>query len=76
MLTGYVDDTTDALAATDPGVRFEEDKLVLREDPVEEDKNIPEDERIKNVLKQVADTVYKCVQFTVDFPSAESQCLT
>ena len=70
MLTGYVDDTTDALAAIDPGVRFEEGKLVLREDIVAEDKNTPEDERTMNVLKLVADTVYICVQFTVDFPSA------
>ena len=67
-----------ALAQIYPGVRFEECKLVVREDLVEEDKNIPEDERTMNVLKHVFDTVYKCVQFTVDFTSAnqdnQSQC--
>ena len=61
VLTGYVDDTFDALVSLDPGVRFEDGKLVVREDLVEEDKNIPGDERTMNVLKEIADQVYKCV---------------
>ena len=69
VLTGYVDDTFDALVSLDPGVRFEDGKLLVREDLVEEDKNIPGDERTMNVLKEIADQVYKCVEFTVDYPS-------
>ena len=65
----YVDDTTDALAAIDAGVRFENDKLVKKEELVEEDMNIPKDERMMRILAEVANTIYKCVQFTVDFPS-------
>ena len=34
---------------------------------------IPADERTMNILKEVADTVYKCVQFTVDFPTAHPE---
>ena len=73
VLTGYVDDTFDALVSLDPGVRFEDGKLLVREDLVEEDKNIPGDERTMNVLKEVADQVYNCVQFTVDYPSAHPE---
>ena len=51
MLTGYVDDTLDALAGIDPGVRFEDGKLVMKEELVQEDKLIPEDQRTMNILK-------------------------
>ena len=34
---------------------------------------VPEDERTKKILKEVADSVYKCVQFTVDFPTAHPE---
>ena len=61
MLTGYVDDTFDALVSLDPDVRFEDGKLLFREDLVEEYKNIPGDKRTMNVLKEIADQVYKCV---------------
>ena len=73
MLTGYVDDTTDALAGVDPGVSFENGKLVMRDELVEGDKLIEEDERTMNLLKELADTVFKCVQFTVDFPTAHRE---
>ena len=73
MLTGYVDETVDALAGIDPGVRFEDGKLVMKEKLVQEDKLIPEDQRTMNLLKEVADTVFKWVQVTVDFPTAHPE---
>ena len=39
----YVDDETEGLAAIDPGVRFEDGKLVLNEDKIEEDEEKSED---------------------------------
>ena len=66
---GYVDDTTDALAAIDPGVMFEDGILVFKEELVAEDKKIPEDERTMKVLRDIANSIYKCVQFTIDFPT-------
>ena len=73
MLTGYVDDTTDVLVAIDPGVRLVDGKLEVKEELVDEDKMVPEDERTMKLLKEVANTVYECVQFTVDFPSAHPE---
>ena len=73
LLECYVDDTTDALASIDAGVRFENNKLVKKEELVEEDMSIPEDERTMRILAEVANTVYKCVQFTVDYPSRNDE---
>ena len=65
----YVDDTTDVIAAVDPGVRFDGEKLVRHDELVEVDKTVPEDKRTMEVLKDIANTIYDCVQFTVDCPS-------
>ena len=65
----YVDDTTDGLVALDPGVRFIGKKLVKSEELIEEDKNVPEDQRTMNVLRDIGNTIYKCVQFTIDCSS-------
>ena len=69
LLKFYVDDTINAMAAVDAGVRFENDKRVKKEELIEEDMNIPDDDRTMKILAEIANTVYKCVQFTVDFPS-------
>ena len=65
----YVDDTTDVLVALDPGVKFDGEKLVKVEDKVDEDKEIPEDKRTIEILQDIANTIFQCVQFTVDCPS-------
>ena len=65
----YVDDETDALAALEPGVRFDGRKLVIVKELVEEDKSIAEDVRTMNVLKDIGNSIYKCVQFTIDCPT-------
>ena len=69
LLKCYVDDTTDACVAIDPGVRFENGELVKKEELVEEDMHVAEDERTLNVLSAVANSIFPCVQFTVEYPS-------
>ena len=49
----YVDDETECLAGFDPGVRFNGKKLVIREELVEEDKEVAEDVRTMNILKKI-----------------------
>ena len=41
----------------------------MKEELVAEDKDVSEDARTMNVLRDIADSIYKCVQFTVDVPS-------
>ena len=43
-----MDDETEGLVAVDPGVRFVDKKLVKYETLVEQDQNMPEDERTFN----------------------------
>ena len=65
----YVDDETEVMAAVEPGVRYDGEKLVRMEELVEEDEAIGEDLRTMNLLKTIANNITDCVQFTVDCPS-------
>ena len=65
----YVDDETEVLAAVEPGVRYDGEKLVKMEEFVHEDEAVEDDLRTMNLLKNIADDIMQCVQFTVDFPS-------
>ena len=65
----YVDDETEGLAALEPGVKFEGGKLVIDEDKVEEDKAKADDLRTFEVLKDIGNSIFDCIQFTIDVPS-------
>ena len=54
------------------GMRFNGTKLVLVKDLVEEDKTVPADQRTMKVLKKIGNTIFKCVQFSIDCPSQPS----
>ena len=71
MSRTYVDDSTVALKALDAGVRFDAEKIkmVVVQELVEKDKDIPEDIRTMEELKKIANTLYDCIQFTTDCPS-------
>ena len=71
MSRTYVDDNTVALKALDAGVRFDAEKIkmVVVQELVEKDKDIPEDIRTMEELKKIANTLYDCIQFTTDCPS-------
>ena len=57
--------------ATDPGVRFEREKLVKQEEWEDEDMGICEDIRTFRILKEIGDTIFKCMKFTFDCPSLQ-----
>ena len=42
---------------------------MLREEMVEQDKEVPDDLRTMNLLKDIFNTITACVQYTVDCPS-------
>ena len=44
-------------------------KLVKFEELVESDKAVAADERTMQILKDIGNSIYKCVQFTIDCPS-------
>ena len=65
----YVDDELEGLAAVEPGVRFEEGKLIVKEDKIEEDRLLEADERTFRLLRDIGNSIFKCIQFTIDVPS-------
>ena len=73
----YVDDNMTALKALDPGVRYDPDqnKMVIKPELVESDKVLSSDRRTMEELKKIANTVYKCVQFTTDCPSSNRESM-
>ena len=44
-------------------------KIVLVKELLEEDKTVPADKRTMQVLKEIGNTIFKCVQFSIDCPS-------
>ena len=69
----FVDDVMTALASLDPGVRFVEGKLTFSQDCVEEESELPGDVNTFSELVKIADSIYKCVQFTSECPSSHEE---
>ena len=72
LAMNYVEDITDVLAALAPGVRFDKakNKMVKVLELVEADQLVAEDTRTMEELRKISNTVFRCVQFTVDCPSS------
>ena len=75
LVRSYVDDVTEIAKAIDPGVRFDEtkSKMVKIAELVESDREVPEDERTMEELRKIANTIFKCVQFTTECPSGQEE---
>ena len=65
----YVDDETEVLAAIEPGVRYDGERLVKIQELIHEDEAIDDDLRTMNLLKTIANEITNCIQFTIDYPS-------
>ena len=67
----YVDDVTTALTGLEPGVRFDNNKMIVKQELVEEDRLTKADKRTMVELAKIAGTVYQCLDFTSDCPSSQ-----
>ena len=65
----YFDDENGQSEAFPPGTSLVGDMLVIKHDMVEVDKMVPADERIANIIKQIADKICPSIKVTVDYPS-------
>ena len=68
----YVDDTSDAAKALDPELRWEEGRLVMKLELVEQDQNIPGDERTLREFVKLGSSVNPVIQLTGDCPSNQA----
>ena len=63
----YIDDGTKALDGLDPGVRWEEGKIVVKAERTGmEDRHVEADKRKFEELATAAGTVFKCLDFIAD----------
>ena len=67
------DDLLTALASLDPGVGYFEGKMTFSQERVQEDSEIPADERTFRELVKVADSIYECISFTAECPSSQRE---
>ena len=69
MFKCYVDDENTVMRSLPCGTRYENEELVIKEDEIEGDSLVPEDQRNMELLKEVADAVEPMIETTVDYPS-------
>ena len=62
----YVDDANIVGEIMEPGIRYENDKLVKKQRHVEEDRAIPDDIRTAKVLQAIANSICDFVQVEID----------
>ena len=65
----YVDDDGITMPAINPGVRFEDGKLINKEELIESDLGIKEDKRTAELTAEIANTIHPSIQVKPDYPS-------
>ena len=69
ILKRFVDDVSLLPTVIDPGMEFVDGKLVLNENKVESDKEIPDDERTMRIIQKIANSIDPHIQVTYDVQS-------
>ena len=69
LFKNYVDDENVVMRSLPCGTRLENEVLVVKEEEVETDSLIPEDQRNMELLKEVADAIEPMIQTTIDYPT-------
>ena len=70
LLLYYVDDGTISTEALPPGCRLIGDRFEIVEDEVENDRQIPKDERTAKLLTELGNKISSFINLTCDYPSA------
>ena len=52
-----------------PGIEYKDGKLSFNKEKEEVDRNVPEDKRTLNVIKDIANSIDSMITMTVDIPS-------
>ena len=65
----YVDDKTIVTKPVPPGSRFRDDRVIIVEEEIENDQNVPADLRTARIMNDVGNSVCPFISVTVDCPS-------
>ena len=69
MMRRYVDDSNSVTDIMPPGARFNNGKVVIKNEFVEDDKKIAPDKRTAMVIQEVANSLFPFIQMEIDCPS-------
>ena len=69
MLNRMVDDITMMPKIIEPGTRYVNNKLIVHNDKIEEDKSIPDDIRTMKIIQIIANNIDPTIKVTFDVPS-------
>jgi hypothetical protein len=75
MYMRYVDDCNCIGDEIPPGTRIEGDRLVIKPDKVDQDKEEPGDKRTANIMQQIANSICDFIQVETDYPSCHNSGL-
>ena len=65
----YIDDTNLVGEQTEVGARYEDGRIIITDESVREDQDIPDDERTMKLLQSIANSIHHSVRMTIDYPS-------
>ena len=66
----YVDDDWITMPAVNPGVKYKEGQLVIKEDQIETDLAVCEDKRTADLTAEIANSIHPSIQVKPDYPSS------
>ena len=65
----YVDDINACVEVVKPGMRWNGRELIFNQEVVEEDRQIEDDKRTFNIIRQIGDQIHSSIKLEVDVPS-------
>ena len=65
----YVDDSNVVARAMEIGARYDGERITVTAASIQEDQNIPADERTMKLLQSIAAHIHPSIRLTIDFPS-------
>ena len=68
IIKRYMDDINGVFNVIKPGTELKGDKLIVNEERIESDKEIDDEERTMELIKNVANSIDSMIKMTVDFP--------
>ena len=69
LLKIYVDDVNGIFRPVNVGLEYKNGELRFNEEKAEKEKDLPEDERTMNVIRDIANSIDNMIRMTIDIPS-------
>ncbi len=65
----YVDDSNVLARRTEVGARYDGERVIVTDESVQEDRDLPDDERTMKLMQSIAAHIHPSIRLTIDYPS-------